>query len=483
MAEPRAKRALISGAVYALAGASQRALGLLLLPLYTRALTPAEYGDLSVILAVSTAIVILLALGLDSALFRTYFGLEGDSYAQANLVWSAWVITCITAVVGSIVFTGAAFLLLQHSRLDPLDMALGVWAAAALVVATTVPLTVLRAEQRLKDFITLTVLSAVLTTSLTVTAVVVLDLGIQGWLLAAVTANALSAVAAALIIPFYRPDPMDWPNLRSAFKIGVPLMPHFLSHWALQLADRAALVGLVSASAVGIYSLTANLSLPAMIAVQSLNQGLMPMYARAAHSADERRGIAAVATTQLIIAALLCLICAVVLPPLVTVIAPESFSGAAPLVPWLVLGYAFLGAYYIPMNSLSLVLGKTSFVWVTTASSAALNLGLIYWLVPDHGLRAAAIASAAGYFLLLIGTTLYAVLLRSPVGLEWRRALTGLAAIVLAYAAFALLTPDAGVRGLAIRGGIVLAALTIAGGAVMVRRLQRRRTTAVEAAG
>ncbi|HEV7492700.1 lipopolysaccharide biosynthesis protein [Baekduia sp.] len=481
MAEPRAQRALVSGAVYALAGASQRALGLLLLPLYTRALTPAEYGDLSVILSISTAIVILLALGLDSALFRTYFGLQGDSYAQANLVWSAWVLTCVTAVAGCLVFTGAAFLLLQHNRLEPVDMALGVWSAGALVISTTVPLTVLRAEQRLKDFITLTVISAILTTGLTVTAVIVLDLGIEGWLLAAVTANAISAVVAALIIPFHRPHPMDWPHLRSALKIGVPLMPHFLSHWALQLADRAALIGLVSASAVGIYSLTANLSLPAMIAVQSLNQGLMPMYARAAHSADERKGIATVATTQLIIAASLCLICAVLLPPLVTVIAPASFSGAASLVPWLVLGYAFLGAYYIPMNSLSLVMGRTSFVWVTTASSAALNLGLIYWLVPDHGLRAAAIASAAGYLLLLLGTTLYAVVLGSPVGLEWRRAITGLAAIVVVYAAFALLTPDEGVAGLAVRGGIVMAGAAVAGGLMMRRR--DGRAPAEEAAG
>ncbi len=482
MAEARAQRALVSAAVYALAGASQRALGLLLLPLYTRALTPAEYGDLSVILSVSTAIVILLALGLDSALFRTYFGLKGDTYGQLNLVWSAWVVTCVTAVVGAAVFTGAAFLFLQHSRIEPLDMALGVWSAGALVISSTVPLTVLRAEQRLKDFITLTLLSAILTTALTVLAVIVLDLGIEGWLLAAVTANALTAVAAALIIPFHRPHPMDWPHLRSALRIGVPLMPHFLSHWALQLADRAALVGLVSASAVGIYSLTANLSLPAMIAVQSLNQGFMPMYARAAHSSDERKGIAAIATTQLIIAASLCLICAVVLPPLVTVIAPASFSGAASLVPWLVLGYAFLGAYYIPMNSLSLVMGKTSFVWITTASSAALNLGLIYWLVPDYGLRAAAIASAAGYLLLLLGTTGYAVVLGSPVRLEWRRACAGLAAIATIYAAFALLTPSEGASALAIRGGIALGGAVIAG-AVMVGRRRRNSTTVVEAVG
>jgi O-antigen/teichoic acid export membrane protein len=464
------RRPLTSAAVYAVAAAAQRALSLLLLPLYTRALTPAEYGDLSVILSFSTAAVILLALGLDYALWRNYFALENDPYAQLNLIWSAWVVTIISAVAGTVLFSVAALLFLGGTRIEPIDAVLGIASSGMLVIATTVPMTVLRAEQRLKDFLALTAVSGVTTAAFTVGAVIFLNLGIHGWLVAALLANTFVAIAAAIVVPFRRPDPMDWPRVRSSLRLGVPLMPHFVSHWALQLADRLALTGLVSASLVGVYSLTANLSLPALIAVQSLNQGFMPMYARAAHRSDDRAGIRAVATNQLLLTSGVCLLCAIILPPVVTVVAPPEYSTGASILPWLVLGYAFVGAYSIPMNGLTLVLGKTSFVWVTTAFCAGLNLALIYLFVPDHGLQAAAIASAVAYLALLVGMTLYAWHHGSPVTLDIKRVVPGLAAIAGAYVAVTLLTPERGWTALLIRGGIVAVCIALGGAAILARR-------------
>ncbi|WP_445148156.1 lipopolysaccharide biosynthesis protein [Baekduia sp. Peel2402] len=468
-------RPLTSAAVFAVAAAAQRALSLLLLPLYTRALTPAEYGDLSVILSFTTAAVIFLALGLDFALWRTYFGLENDPYRQMNLVWSAWVTTIISALVGTLLLSLGAVLFLRGSRIEPIDAILGIASSGMLVISTTVPMTVLRAEQRLRDFLVLTAMSALLTASFTVCAVVLLHWGIKGWLAAALAANALGTLAAAAVVPFRRPDPMDWTGVRASLRLGVPLMPHFVSHWALQLADRLALTSLVSASLVGVYSLTANLSLPALIAVQSLNQGFMPMYARAAHRTDERAGLASIATKQLLLTSSVCLLCAIVLPSVVTVVAPSEYSSAASILPWLVLGYAFVGAYSIPMNGLSLVLGRTSFVWVTTALSAMLNLALIYIFVPDHGLVAAAIASAVAYFALLVGMTLYARRHHSPVRLDLRTAVPGLAALGLIYAVVALLVPERGWTALLIRGGISAACVAAVGIAFLARQRRRRR--------
>jgi O-antigen/teichoic acid export membrane protein len=476
---PAKGRPLVSAAVYGLAGASQRALGLLLLPLYTRALSPSQYGDLSVILSVNTAAVILLAFGQDAALFRTYFKLEDDKPAQANFVSSAWTLLICTSGVGVLLLTLIAWPILAGSRISLGDMALGLCSAGMIVISTTVPLTVLRAEQRLKAFMTLTVFSAVATTSLTVIYVVVLDTGVTGWLVAALAANAMTAVVAMLIVPFHLPRPFDRLRVRGALKLGVPLMPHFISHWALQLADRAVLTGLVSAAAVGVYSLTSNLALPALIAVQSLNQGFMPMYARAAHRTEQRGGLPAVATTQLLISAALCLACALVLPPLVTVIAPASYTGAATLIPWLVLGYAFVAAYFLPMNGLSLVLGKTTFVWVSTAFAAALNITLILVFTPHYGLKAAAIASAVGYFALLVGTTLYARWHKSPVTIQPVRGGLGLLALGAAYPAIALTTPETGVRGFAIRLAVLAGAAVV--GALVLRARRGRGTPAAPA--
>ena len=52
---------------------------------------------------------------------------------------------------------------------------------------------------------------------------------------------------------------------------------------------------------------------------------------------------------------------------------------------------------------------------------------------------------------------------------------------MVAYAAFALLTPDEGVAGLIIRAGIVVVGAALVGGVAVGRRRRRAMTTAAEA--
>src|SRR5712692_10148241 len=77
---------LRSAAAYAVGGALPRAISFLLLPLYTRAIDPSQYGTLSLLLAISSAVAIALTLGLDFAVFRTFFQLEHDRARQRELV-------------------------------------------------------------------------------------------------------------------------------------------------------------------------------------------------------------------------------------------------------------------------------------------------------------------------------------------------------------------------------------------------------------
>ena len=62
---PKTSRSLLSAATYAGASAGQRALALLLLPLYTAALSTAEYGRLSILLAVVSGAIVVLSAGFD----------------------------------------------------------------------------------------------------------------------------------------------------------------------------------------------------------------------------------------------------------------------------------------------------------------------------------------------------------------------------------------------------------------------------------
>lgn len=472
-------RSLVSAGAYALAAAAQRALAFLLLPLYTAVLTPAEYGRLSLLLSIFAAASVTLAAGFEFAVTRGFIRLEHDRAAQRRFVVSAWTFLMVAAPVAAAVVSLPLLAFAENEAVfQPDEVLLVLMAAAMFVAATIVPLAVLRAEQRLRDYLILSAVAGIASASLTVTFVVICRWGVTGWLGAMLLANALVLIVAMRQLPWGRPSPFDRAGVRAALALGVPLIPHALSLWSLQLADRLVLSTIVSAASLGVYSLGANLALPCMIIVQSLNQGFMPTYARTWKDEAARRELTNVITMQVGIVLMAGAATALLGPPLAGIVAPPSYAGAAELIPWLALGYTFLGLYFIPMNGVTLIVGRTNLVWIMTATSAALGLCLIAVLVPRFGLETAAISVATAYGMLFVSFSLYARSLHMGIPVDRARVLRLIAVLSAGYTVIALVTPNAGWTGLAIRlvafAGLGALGARVAG--IPVERIMSRRT-------
>lgn len=440
--------------MFAAASVAQRAIAFLLLPVYTAALTPAEYGRLGLLITIQGGMSILLAAGMEAAVLRQFFQLGDDPGAQRRFVMSIWRVMLWSApTIAAVV----ALLLLELAPASdvfrPGEAAIAVLGSAAFVAATTVPLTVLRAEQRLRDYLIVTAVSGLSTTVLTVGAVVVLDFGVVGWLWAFLIANCMTFLAALVLLPWRRLSGFDRPGVRSALTLGLPLIPHAAAQWSLQLADRIVLAALVSATALGVYTLGANIAIPALVVLQSLNYGFLPGYAR--HEGSDGTELRATIALQVTLTFAVCAALASLGAPGVALISP-AYEGASELVPWLVFGYLFLGLYYIPMNGISLILGRTTFVWTLTVSAAAVNLGLTFLLVPEYGIVMAAVAAAAGYAALFVAVTVYAAAIGVRLPIDWNRTLRVVIVFVTTYVVSVLLTPGGtGVADLLVRAAVL----------------------------
>lgn len=448
---PRRRRLANAGA-YTLGNAAPRLLTFLLLPLYTRALSPAEYGRVSVALTVATGVCFLIAGGLDIALMRIYFGLAERPQEQRNFLRSLWPASGLVALVAC----GCLLLLVtpwlgDTGTVRRGEIALALAGAGLLVVGVTVPQSMLRAQERRRAYVTLSAVGAVATALTTVLLVVVAHRGVTGWLVAILLANVVTLGFAAYLVRWRPPKPFATGHVVAVYRLGLPLVPHSLAQWSLLLADRALLAALVTASAVGIYSLAATLAIPAMILVQSISQGFTTTYAAVGAGRATRTEMEKAIRLQVVLVMLACVPVAIVGPCIVTVIATPAYAAAAGLISWLVLGYAFLGLYYIPMNALSLGLGRTKRIWIFSAAAAALNLGLIAALVPGTGVIAAAVASAVGYFALMTSVFLYARAHRAPMWIDWRRLLLSVGIAASGVLGAELSTGYRGVTNLVIR--------------------------------
>ena len=76
--------------IYGIGGLVSRIVAVLLLPVYTHYLTPADYGKIETLLALTTVLGIILRAGISSAFFRFYFDAQDPVARRTVLRTSFW---------------------------------------------------------------------------------------------------------------------------------------------------------------------------------------------------------------------------------------------------------------------------------------------------------------------------------------------------------------------------------------------------------
>src|ERR1700689_52567 len=217
-----AARTFRATAAYTLGNALQRGLSFLLLPLFTRAVTPGQYGQLSVAFSITGVASVLMAFGFELATYRTFFSLSDDPAAQQRYVHTAWTFLIVVPVAITIVLTLVSVPLLAGSNLiTPLIMFLSLAAAAINVAASRVPFVVLRATQRLREFMVVSISSALTPSLASAFAVLVLHAGVVGWLTAVVFANLFELALAMWVVPFRWRQGFDRARLVETLGLGI----------------------------------------------------------------------------------------------------------------------------------------------------------------------------------------------------------------------------------------------------------------------
>ncbi len=165
-------------AIYGLGGLVSRILAVLLLPLYTRYLSPSDYGKVETLIALSTIIGIVLRMGIHSAFFRFYFD-SADPEARRLVLRTSFWFTMGMATIGLVVglaLSGAISSLLFGSA-DDSELVraafVGLWAGMNYEQVTSL----FRVEGRSVAFVSASLVNIFLTIGATLLLVVALDKG------------------------------------------------------------------------------------------------------------------------------------------------------------------------------------------------------------------------------------------------------------------------------------------------------------------
>jgi O-antigen/teichoic acid export membrane protein len=417
------KRLAKHSAIYGLGGIVSRVIALFLLPLYTRYLTPADYGAIETLLALAAVLVTVLRLGISSAFFRFYFDATDDG-GRTTVVRTSFWFTMASATVGlaaGLLLAGPISQLLFDSdhRTGLVRAAfVGLWAQMNYEQLTSL----FRVEERSVHFVLATLANLLITVAATVVLVVGFDQGALG----VVVGNFTGTLTVYAVLLLYRRYQLGLefsrPLLREMNRFGIPLVPSALALWATNFSDRLFLVKLADVREVGVYSIGVRIA-SALVLLLTAFRTAWPAFAYSIQDDGEaRRTYGFVLTYLIFLASWLALTLGLLSPWLVRLLTtPEFYSASRVVAPLAFAGVAFAG--YIVMAIGVGRARRTQFNWVVTGTGAAVNVALNLILIPPYGMMGAAVAMVAAFTTMFLGMTWNAQsVYRVPY--QWRRVAT-----------------------------------------------------------
>jgi len=447
---------ILKGAfLYTFVGLVQKASGFILLPVVARVMTPAEYGRVSVLVAINTFLVALMAFGLENPVVRAHYRLRGDELARyllaARRISHRWAVAAGGALA-------AAALPLGFRGLAGGTLALEILGSALAAAGTTYSYAVLRANRSAANYAVLGCGILLTQTLARVAFVVVPRWGAFGWALSDLVAGLVALVLGVLVCPAPGPVPRRRGRRRvraAVVRESLPLVPHYLSIWVMGLSDRLVLSATTSLDALGRYAVAVQLTSFGALLIAEANRALMPEYgsARAGSEALARVvrgqvglsfGVAAVNVPLAVIA--------------LRVAFPASYDGGR----WvfaLAVGNLLYGLYLIPMSGVTVVAGRTTLAPLITGAAAGLNLAGNLLLDRRFGVGGAVASTIVAYCALLAGATAAELRMRNL--LVWPRTALSASAALGAVLTFltGLLPPVGSPSGYLVAAGAALGGL------------------------
>ena len=390
------KRLLSNTAILGAGTFISKVLVFLLMPLYTALLSTEQFGTADILTQTANLLMPLAALGIADGLFRFALDAEGE---QRKEVFT----TALSVVVVGILPLAAIIQLLRLA-----DIYDGyIWLILFYICAANLHLlcaNYLRACDKTKAFALQGIANTVLTILLNILFLVVLDLGVLGYVLSVAVADTVMTVAIFFICRLYRDVSFKRHEkglLARMLKFSIPYIPTTMMWMITSASDRFIVTAFSGVAENGLYA--AAYKLPTLI---SLAGGVFIeawQFSSVSDAQPEDRakffgtvyrnymGIMFMGTSVLIAGSKI----------LTSLLLADSYYSSWQYVPVLAIAMIF-SAFSAFMGSVYFLEKRSMRSFVTASAGALTNIVLNFALIPSFGAMGAAVATAISYMVAFI---------------------------------------------------------------------------------
>jgi O-antigen/teichoic acid export membrane protein len=427
----------------------------------THFLSPAEFGELALLLVFAAFLTVFYNVGILQGTFMWVFGsageeeVEGEGEAKASAagtkrraLGTGLVTTCLLAAVGTAVIVSFSPWVAGIVMGDSADSELIVIAAVSGAAGAIWRLVsnIMRMERKPRKFVVLNSVRPVLVVGCVI-PLVASGGGVEGAILGT-TIGSVAAVLVGLVATRHSYElAFDRFDAGMIVRRGRIMVPIIISIWIAQNVDIYALSWFAPEDEVGLYRLANRMGAFLDYFTAALFMAWTPLRGSSTFvAAVAQRGQDALGgrlLTYFVLAALLLLLLITVAADTLVRIAPPDYSEAAPLIP-------LMGAAFLTYGLLVAVYRLSSFprkivVYIGAAiSSAIVFLVSALLFVPWLGAYGAALSVITGFTVGTAAMTYFSQRGPSPLMIEWGKLASALALGGACIAVARVLGPLAG---------------------------------------
>lgn len=380
--------------IYGVAGAASRLAAVVLVPLYTRALSVDAYGELEVLLSIHALLVILSGMQSESAVARDYFAAKDEGRLK-ELIWGALVATFGgTGLVSVVTLSAGAVGWLPPRAVESLPLLLPMTLLAQLL---GVQMVLLRFAGAPVLFAILSFVDLALCALLSAWFIVGFGLGVTG-ALGGLLASKAVCVLLAWGSTFGCPPAaaLATARLRSMLSYAVPSIPAVLLNWLQNAGNRVLLAATLTLSDVAIAGVATKVAALYGFVIYSFRlawepYGLAKLPTLAEDPGVFNRALQWYAISMLAAGGLV----TVASPTIVGLLAPATYAAGGQLAAFFVAGQFWTGAISILSIGIhgARITGKLFHVYCL---GALINTLVLYLLGRAFGVTVAGVAFLAG---------------------------------------------------------------------------------------
>lgn len=398
MPQSSSKKIISHGGIYLLGTILQRCVSLVMLPIYTRCLTPADYGIIELLSMILDFVGIILGLRIGQAIFRFYHEYRDQKDKNEIISTSLYLVAGLNAV-------GVLFIFALANPLSATIFGDTSQTGNLLLFSFTllcqgfveIPMTYIRARQRPWLFVSFSILKLTLQLSLNIYFVVLLKMHVEGVIYSAI----ISSGTMGLLLGGYA---LTQTGMRFSIKkakqlisFSFPLILTSMVAFYITFGDRYFLRFFGSLTEVGIYSLGYKFGFILMfLVVQPFNN----IWDSEKYNIYKKKNARAkYQKTFLLFSALTILVCigiSIFVKDLLKIMSDQSFWSASRVVPIILAAY-LTNAWCSFVNLGILLKNKTlEITYGTILGAIVITIGYLV-LIPLYGVMGAAIATLFGF--------------------------------------------------------------------------------------